>query len=99
MHAKTNIKQKQRPLDLAKLQLPEELHKPVIRKLTKRTVYSGFKYHIWGAYLADMQLINKFNNGFRFLLCVIDTLSKYARIAPLKDKKDKFQLLILFRTF
>ena len=87
MHAKTNIKQKQRPLDLATLQLPEELHKPIIRKLTKRTVYSGFKYHIWGAYLADMQLINKFNKGFRFLLCVIDTLSQHASIAPLKDKK------------
>ena len=99
MHEKTNIKQKQRLLDLAMLQLPEELHKPIIRKLKKRTVYSAFKYHIWGAYLADMQLINRFNNGFRFLLCVIDTLSKYARIAPLKDKKDKFQLLILFRTF
>ena len=35
-----------------------------------------------------MQLINKFNKGFRFSLCVIDISRKYAWIVPLKDKKD-----------
>ena len=34
-----------------------------------------------------MQLISKFNKGFRFLLCVTDILSKYAWVVPLKDKK------------
>ena len=34
-----------------------------------------------------MQLKNKFNKGFRFLLCAIDIFSKYAWLAPLKDKK------------
>ena len=34
-----------------------------------------------------MQLISKLNKGFRFLLCVIDIFSKYAWVAPLKDKK------------
>ena len=34
-----------------------------------------------------MQLINKFNKGFRFLFCVIDIFSKYAWVFPLKDKK------------
>ena len=72
----------ERPLDLA-----EELHKPIIRKFKKRTVYSRFKDNIWGADLADMQLISKFNKGFRFLLCVIDIFSKYAWVVPLKDKK------------
>ena len=42
---------------------------------------------MWGADLADMQLLSKFNKGFRFLLCVIDTYSKYAWVIPLKDKK------------
>ena len=32
-----------------------------------------------------MQLISKFNKGFR--LCVIDIFSKYAWVVPLKDKK------------
>ena len=42
-----------------------------------KKVYSGFKDNIWGADLADMHLISKFNKGFRFL-CVIDIFSKYA---------------------
>ena len=33
---------------------------------------------IWGTDLADMQLISRFNKGFRFLLCVIDLYCKYA---------------------
>ena len=63
-------------------QLAEGLHKPIIRNLKKTTVYSGFKDNIWGADLADMQLISKFNKGFRFLLCVIDIFSKYAWVVP-----------------
>ena len=37
--------------------------------------------------IADMQLISKFNKGFRFLLRVIDVFSKYVWVVPLKDKK------------
>ena len=54
MHANNKIKQNQRPLDLAMQKLAEELHKPIVRKFKKRTVYSGFKDKIWGADLADM---------------------------------------------
>ena len=68
-------------------QLAEELHKPIIRKIKRREVYSAFKDNIWAADLADMQLISKFNKGFRVLLCVIDIYSKYAWVLPLKDKK------------
>ena len=45
-------------------QLAKELHKPIIRNFRKRRVYSGFKDNIWGANLADMQLISKFNKRF-----------------------------------
>ena len=68
-------------------QLAEELNKPIIRKFKKEKVHSSFKNNIWGADLADMQLISKFNEGFRFLLCVIDIFGKYAWVIPLKDKK------------
>ena len=50
-------------------------------------MYSTFKDNIWGADLADMQLIRNFNKGSRFLLCVIDIFRKYAWVVPLKDKK------------
>ena len=33
-----------------------------------------------------MQLIRKFNKGFRFLLCLLDTCSKYGWVIPLKGK-------------
>ena len=55
-------------------QLAEELHKPIIIKFKKRKVYSTFTDNVWGADLADIQLISKFNKAFRFLLCVIDIL-------------------------
>ena len=67
--------------------MAEELHKPIVRKFKKRKVYPAFKNYIWAADLADMQLISKFNKGFRFLLCAIDIFSKYAWVVPLKDKK------------
>ena len=50
-------------------------------------MYSSFRDSIWGADLADMQLLSKFNKGFRSLLCVINIFSKYAWVDPLKDKK------------
>ena len=56
-------------------QLAEELQKPIIRNFKKRTVYFGFKDKIWGADLADMQLISKFNERFGLFLCVIDIFS------------------------
>ena len=33
-----------------------------------------------------MQLISKFNEGFRLSLCAIDIYCKYAWVIPLKDK-------------
>ena len=49
-----------------------------------------------GADLADMQLTNKLNRDFRFLLCFINIYGKYTWICPLKDKKrchNELQLL------
>ena len=50
-------------------------------------MYSSFGDNIWGADIADMQLLSKFNKGIRFLLCIIDIYSKYAWVIPLKVKK------------
>ena len=46
-----------------------------------------------------MQLISRFNKGFRFLLCFVDIFSTYAWFVPLKDKKgvsvvDAFQKIL-----
>ena len=62
-------------------------------------MHSSFKDNIWGADLADMQLLSKFNKGFRFLLCLIDIFSKYAWVVSLNDKKgvsivNSFQIIL-----
>ena len=77
-------------------QLTEELYKPIVRKFEKRKVNSPFIDTIWGPDLADMQLISKFSEGFRLLLCVTDIFSTYTRFIPLKDEK-VLQLLMLFK--
>ena len=41
-------------------ELAEELHKTIISKFEKRKAYSPIIGNIWGADLADMQLIGKF---------------------------------------
>ena len=47
--------------NISNKELAEELHKPIITKFKKRKLHSPFIDNIWGANLADMQLISKFN--------------------------------------
>ena len=49
--------------------------------------YSSDRDNIWGADLADMQLISKYNIWVRFLLFAVNVSSKYPCAALLKDKK------------
>ena len=35
-----------------------------------------------------MQSLSKYNKGIKYLLCAIDLFSKYAWVAPLKDKRE-----------
>ena len=46
--------------------LPSELHKPVIKRFKKRKLRLPFIDNIWGADLANMQLISKFNKEICF---------------------------------
>ena len=68
-------------------QLANELHRLIIRKFKRRKVYSSFRDNIWGPDLADMQSLSKYNRGIKYLLCTIDLVSKYAWVAPLKEKR------------
>ena len=52
----------------------------------KRKMQSFYRQYL-GWRLTHMQLINKFNKVFRFLLCVIGIYSKYARLITLKDQE------------
>ena len=68
-------------------QLADELHKPITRNFSKRTVISNGVDKIWAADLVEMQKFNKWNKGVKYLLLVTDIFSKYGWIKPLRDKK------------
>ena len=69
------------------------------KKIISNGKHSFFIENNWGADLADIQLISKFDKRISFLLFIIDIYSKYALVLPLKDKKKVIQLLMLFRKF
>ena len=61
--AETSAKHVNTKLAPQNQQLTEELHKLIIRKFEKRKVHAAFKNNIWGADLADIQLLSKYNNN------------------------------------
>ena len=63
------------------------LHKPLKKKFQRSpTIVAGID-HQWQADLSDVSSIAHVNDGYRFLLCVIDVFSKYAWVIPIPDKK------------
>ena len=43
--------------------------------------------HIWETDLIDLQAVSAENRGNRYILTVIDVLSRFALAQPIKDKK------------
>ena len=62
------------------------LHKPMGRRFRRNRVIVGGIDEQWQMDLADMQSMQKFNDGYRYLLVCIDVFSKYAWVVPLKNK-------------
>ena len=67
-------------------ELAEELHKPIRKKFKKRRVYTKGVDAIWAADLVDMQAFSRSNKGYKYILMIIDTFSKYGWAIPLKTK-------------
>ena len=67
-------------------ELAEELHKLIIRICKKRKMRSSFIDNIWGADLADVQLIRKFDKKFIFYY-MLWIFSLNICIVSQKDKK------------
>ena len=70
-------------------QLADELHKPIRRKFHKRMVFAKTVDDIWSADLIEMIPLAKYNQGYKYLLMIIDVFSKYGWIVPLKTKTGK----------
>ncbi|CAB4042433.1 uncharacterized transposon-derived, partial [Paramuricea clavata] len=62
------------------------LHKPVRYRFKRNRVIVGAIDEQWEADLVIMDSISKYNNGFKYILTVIDVLSKYAWAEPIKTK-------------
>ena len=52
-------------------ELVKVLHKSVIRNFQKRKVHSSYIENIWGADLADMQLVSRFNKVIPFFIMLL----------------------------
>ena len=70
--------------------LANELHKPIIRKFKRRKVnFGNFPNEIWSADLIDLKKLKKYNNGFQYIINIIDLYSRYAWSIPIKNKTGK----------
>lgn len=69
--------------------LVEELHKPARRNYPRRKFDVRGLDETWQADLVEMQPYARENRGVRYLLTIIDTLSKYAWAVPVKRKTGK----------
>ena len=63
--------------NISNKELAEELHKPIIRKFKKRIVHSSFIGNTWGAYLANIQLISKFNEAIQIFMLLINSVNTH----------------------
>lgn len=69
-----------------KIQLVNELHRPIRKKFPRRhTIIKGLD-DLWQSDLAQMDLYAKSNRNFKFILVVIDCFSKFVWARPLKTK-------------
>lgn len=77
-------------MEKKELQLAKELHKPVRKNFERRKIITKGINELWAADLLIMTTVNvKINKGFKYMLNVIDTFSKFAWIVPLKKKDGK----------
>jgi hypothetical protein len=67
-------------------QLRIELHKPVKKKFPKLRVRSDGKDDVWSMDLVDMRSWSDYNEGYKWMLNVIDVWTRYAWSVPMKKK-------------
>jgi len=66
--------------------IANELHKPVRHHFTRRRVVIKGLDDLWQADLVEMIPYARNNKGYKYILMVIDTFSKYLWARPLKNK-------------
>lgn len=75
--------------DWLKEQYTYTLHKNSRKRFLRNRIYVSQVDEQWEADLVDMQEFSTKNNGFKYILTVIDILSKYLWAIPIKSKNSK----------
>ena len=73
------------------------LHTPIVRKFERAKIQVFGIDELWQADLVDLRALSARNKNYNYLLTVIDVLSKFAWVRPLK-KKDAASVSAEFRT-
>jgi len=89
---KTDYQESHVPQETSKVNFPilaEELHKPVRKRFPRRKVILHDVDETWGMDLCFMNDLATDNDGYKYLLTIIDCFSKFAWAVPLKTKDAK----------
>ena len=78
--------QKAHPQRVLQQDLAYTLHKPRRRRFSTLSVIVGGLDDQWVADLVEVQPLAKYNRGIRYLLTVLNVLTKYTWVQPLKTK-------------
>jgi hypothetical protein len=84
---------------MTKEQIVNEIHRSARKNFKRRSVVLKGIDDLWQADLIDIQKYHTVNKGYKYILIVIDTFSKYAWCIPIKSKtktevKNAFDLII-----
>lgn len=71
---------------MSKQQVVNEIHKAARKNFDRRSVVLKRVDDLWQADLIDMQNFASVNNGFKYILIIIDCFSKYVWTVPVKTK-------------
>ena len=74
---------------MEKAAIADELHRPARKNYARRRAMVRGLDETWQADLVDMSAYARYNNGYKYLLTIIDIFSKYAWVVPTKTKSGK----------
>jgi len=66
------------------LESQDALHRPLHRKFPR--LHYNVTNDVWEADLIELRNLKSYNDGYSYLLLIIDVLSKYVWVEPLRDK-------------
>ena len=69
--------------------IADKLHKPALKNYARRRVVVRGLDETWQADLVNVSIYARYNNGYKYLLTIIDIFSKYAWTVPTKTKSGK----------